>query len=386
MTNSQARDSGRNVLIAKRPMKSVGPAVEMSETAGFMKFLANIAGDIAIDLSAPTPVDPVKLARRIHRGEWVVDLRPRRKFNVKHLNGTTSIPLHELLDRLDDVPDGALHVHCQTGLRAAIAAPLLARAGNTSCSSKTTSTTLPTRVSDSAHPADISYRQTTPTPRWAACPAPPQPSVTGRRCRNPGSASLGGKEALRPGLRTSWCAHGAGTQLKCPDRHESKHNSRTFFKTACAAGITRANQVQIWVLRGPRLVGKFTGLISHLLTRQCSSDLAQQMPQQARCGLSFTSRRTPLSRDAAGPLVTRRTITAGSSCPSLNTPIYLHAGLALKEQALALTTLFDVTPGRCTPPDTVRAFLEALPKLKMQVRFPKQHTETTHPHTVSKHL
>jgi pyruvate/2-oxoglutarate dehydrogenase complex dihydrolipoamide dehydrogenase (E3) component len=69
MTDSQARDSGRNVLIAKRPMKSVGPAVEMSETAGFMKFLVNIAGGIAIDLSAPTPVDPVKLARRIHRGE-----------------------------------------------------------------------------------------------------------------------------------------------------------------------------------------------------------------------------------------------------------------------------------------------------------------------------
>jgi hypothetical protein len=34
-------DSGRNVLIAKRPMKSVGPAVEMSETAGFMKFLVD---------------------------------------------------------------------------------------------------------------------------------------------------------------------------------------------------------------------------------------------------------------------------------------------------------------------------------------------------------
>jgi site-specific recombinase XerD len=111
-----------------------------------------------------------------------------------------------------------------------------------------------------------------------------------------------------------------------------------------------------------------------------------------------TSRRTPLSRDAVGQLVTRHTTTARSTCPSLNTKnitphvlrhtcamqllhagidtsvialwlghespkttqIYLHADLALKEQALARTTPPDVTPGRYTPPDTVLAFLESL--------------------------
>ena len=111
-----------------------------------------------------------------------------------------------------------------------------------------------------------------------------------------------------------------------------------------------------------------------------------------------TSRRTPLSRDAVGRLVTRHTITARSSCPSLKTKnvtphvlrhtcamqllhagidssvialwlghespkttqIYLHADLALKEQALARTTPPDVTIGRYTPPDTVLAFLESL--------------------------
>ena len=111
-----------------------------------------------------------------------------------------------------------------------------------------------------------------------------------------------------------------------------------------------------------------------------------------------TSRRTPLSRDAVGRLVTRHTITARSTCPSLNTKnvtphvlrhtcamqllhagidssvialwlghespkttqIYLHADLALKEQALARTTPPDVTIGRYTPPDTVLAFLESL--------------------------
>ena len=42
------------------------------------------------------------------------------------------------------------------------------------------------------------------------------------------------------------------------------------------------------------------------------------------------------------------------------TQIYLHADLALKEQALARTQPLDVTPGRYHAPDTLLAFLEAL--------------------------
>ncbi len=191
----------------------------------------NTAGATAIDLSAPADVDPVELARRIHRGEWVVDLRGRRDFAASHiagtigielgssfstylgwllpwgmpvtlladsreeiaeaqrqlarigvdrpagaangphdtwapdadrsrydviafaglrdvehpsvldtrrngeyaeshLDGSTHIPLHELLDRLDEVPDGRFFVHCQSGYRASIAASLLDRAGH----------------------------------------------------------------------------------------------------------------------------------------------------------------------------------------------------------------------------------------------------------------
>lgn len=42
------------------------------------------------------------------------------------------------------------------------------------------------------------------------------------------------------------------------------------------------------------------------------------------------------------------------------TQIYLHADLALKEQALARTTPVDTKPGRYRPPDSLIAFLEAL--------------------------
>lgn len=38
--------------------------------------------------------------------------------------------LHELLGRLDEVPDGPVYVHCQSGYRASIAVSLLDRAGH----------------------------------------------------------------------------------------------------------------------------------------------------------------------------------------------------------------------------------------------------------------
>ena len=42
------------------------------------------------------------------------------------------------------------------------------------------------------------------------------------------------------------------------------------------------------------------------------------------------------------------------------TQVYLHADIALKEQALARTTPLDTPPGRYRPPDALLAFLEAI--------------------------
>ena len=51
----------------------------------------NRAGPAPIDLSAPEPVDPVEIRRRIHAGEWVVDLRSRTAFARGHLAGTVNL-------------------------------------------------------------------------------------------------------------------------------------------------------------------------------------------------------------------------------------------------------------------------------------------------------
>jgi glyoxylase-like metal-dependent hydrolase (beta-lactamase superfamily II)/rhodanese-related sulfurtransferase len=62
-------------------------------------------------------------------GEIVVDVRLGREWREGHLATAMHIPLHELPDRLDEVPAGRVWAHCAAGYRAAVAGSLLARAG-----------------------------------------------------------------------------------------------------------------------------------------------------------------------------------------------------------------------------------------------------------------
>ncbi|MFC4001890.1 rhodanese-like domain-containing protein [Prauserella oleivorans] len=66
---------------------------------------------------------------RHHRQVVVLDVRRQSEWDAGHLDDAVHIPLHELLDRLDDVPDGEVWVHCKSGYRAAIAASVLDAAG-----------------------------------------------------------------------------------------------------------------------------------------------------------------------------------------------------------------------------------------------------------------
>jgi integrase/recombinase XerD len=111
-----------------------------------------------------------------------------------------------------------------------------------------------------------------------------------------------------------------------------------------------------------------------------------------------TRRNSRLSRDAIGHLVTKHSITAQKSCPSLKdkhptphtlrhscamdllasgvdrtvlalwlghervetTGLYTHADMSIKERALARTSPLNTKPGRYQPPDPLLAFLEGL--------------------------
>jgi rhodanese-related sulfurtransferase len=66
---------------------------------------------------------------RHHRRVVILDTRRNLEAAEAHIDGAAHIPLHELLNRLHEVPDGEIWVHCAAGYRASIAASLLARAG-----------------------------------------------------------------------------------------------------------------------------------------------------------------------------------------------------------------------------------------------------------------
>lgn len=66
---------------------------------------------------------------RHHRPVQILDVRRRLEFATSHIDGAAHIPLHELVTRIDDVPDGEIWVHCAGGYRASIAASVLAAAG-----------------------------------------------------------------------------------------------------------------------------------------------------------------------------------------------------------------------------------------------------------------
>lgn len=69
-------------------------------------------------------------ARENGRPPVVLDVRRDDERAAGFIPGSAHVPLHSLLERLDEVPEGRLWVHCGAGFRASIAASLLARAGH----------------------------------------------------------------------------------------------------------------------------------------------------------------------------------------------------------------------------------------------------------------
>jgi rhodanese-related sulfurtransferase len=58
-----------------------------------------------------------------------------QEWQESHIAGSLNIPLHQLQERLDEVPRGGkLVVHCQTGYRSSVAVSLLAQKGVTDVS------------------------------------------------------------------------------------------------------------------------------------------------------------------------------------------------------------------------------------------------------------
>ncbi|AZZ42855.1 CoA-disulfide reductase [Acidipropionibacterium jensenii] len=70
-----------------------------------------------------------ELASAMAGGAGVIDVRTPAEHEKGAIPGSTLIPLDELRERLDDLPDGDLIVHCAAGLRSYVAARILTQHG-----------------------------------------------------------------------------------------------------------------------------------------------------------------------------------------------------------------------------------------------------------------
>ena len=115
------------VADAQRKLARIGldrPAAQATGTAEQLADGRQLASYDLVsfaDLAAARDLGPVQ----------VLDVRSRSEWDSEHIDGAQHIPLHQLADRLDEVPAGPVFVHCGSGYRASIAASLLDRAGKT---------------------------------------------------------------------------------------------------------------------------------------------------------------------------------------------------------------------------------------------------------------
>ncbi|PXY24031.1 MBL fold metallo-hydrolase [Prauserella flavalba] len=118
-------ETREQVAEAQRELARIGiDRLEAAATGGVREW----AGDDELR-SFPTGCFADLAQVRHHRPVVVLDVRRRQEWDEGHLEGAVHIPLHELLERIDEVPEGEVWVHCKSGYRAAIAASLLDAAG-----------------------------------------------------------------------------------------------------------------------------------------------------------------------------------------------------------------------------------------------------------------
>lgn len=75
-------------------------------------------------------VSPTRAGGSITAGMVILDVRRDDERAAGFIPGSAHIPMHALLERIEQVPHAQLWVHCASGFRASIAASLLDRAGH----------------------------------------------------------------------------------------------------------------------------------------------------------------------------------------------------------------------------------------------------------------
>ena len=119
-------ETADDVAKAQREMSRIGIDRPAAQATGDPTDWAT--GDLS---SFPTSTFADLEQVRHHRDVVVLDVRRVEEYEAARIDGAHNVPLHELPDRVGEVPEGEVWVHCASGYRAAIAASLLDAAGRT---------------------------------------------------------------------------------------------------------------------------------------------------------------------------------------------------------------------------------------------------------------
>ena len=116
-------DSDEQVAKARRELVRIGIDGVSGAATGT---IAALAGGQPLRSYPVTDFAGLAAARK-ERSIQVIDARRNDERAKGGVTDSVHIPLHELADRLDEVPDGEVWVYCGSGYRAAIAASVLDR-------------------------------------------------------------------------------------------------------------------------------------------------------------------------------------------------------------------------------------------------------------------
>jgi len=127
-SRAQVTDARRELArigIDRVAAAAVGTPQELAANPAQLTDLPSAAfADLAVELTG-------RRVRGLPPAEVVLDVRLGGEWDTAHVRGAVHIPLPDLLGRIEEIPAGAVWVHCASGYRATTAATLLARAGRT---------------------------------------------------------------------------------------------------------------------------------------------------------------------------------------------------------------------------------------------------------------
>jgi len=125
------------IILADEPAHAQEAAVQLLRV-GLDRVEGTIAGGFEAWVGAGLPaaeiatMSPAELRQAVERGTpmQVVDVRTRAEWNAAHIDGALNIPVGEIPDRADELPDVVPVVTiCEGGYRSSLAASLLAHEG-----------------------------------------------------------------------------------------------------------------------------------------------------------------------------------------------------------------------------------------------------------------